>query len=129
MDQLTTTLPDSVETDAAERSLLEDLRLLADDGRALAKAEAAYQQSRAKLAGGSIGKIAAFGGAALVLVFLAVMGLVLGLILALTPLITAWGATAVVVVLLLVLAGVALMMAKSRWQRLSRFVAESGPLG
>ena len=129
MEQSTTTLPEPAELDAAERSLLDDLRQLADDGRALAKAEAAYQQSRARLAGGSLGKIAAFGGAALVLVFFAVMGLVFGLILALTPLITAWGATAVVVVLLLALALVAALMAKARWQRLSRFVAASGPLG
>jgi uncharacterized membrane protein YqjE len=109
-------------TDPANRSLVDDLRLLADDARTLAEAEFAYQKSRAQVFGGGIGKIVGLAVAALLLVSLALMGLVVGLILALSPLITAWGATAVVVGVLMILAGMAALWAKSLWTRLADLV-------
>ena len=110
-------------TDPADRSLLDDLRMLAGDARTVAEAEFAYQKTRAQVFGGGIGKIAALAVAALLLVSLALIGLVVGLILALTPLLTAWGATAAVVLVLVSLAGIAALWAKSLWTRLTELVA------
>jgi hypothetical protein len=109
--------------DPADRSLVDDLRLLAGDARTLAEAEFAYQKSRAQVFGGGIGSILGFAAAALLLVSLALIGLVVGLILALTPLITAWGATAVVAGVLVLLAATAALRAKSLWTRLTELVA------
>ncbi|MGN6357274.1 MAG: phage holin family protein [Novosphingobium sp.] len=109
--------------DPADRSLLDDLRLLAGDARTLAEAEFAYQKSRAQVFGSGIGKILGLAVGALLLVGLALVGLTVGLIIALTPSITAWGATAVVVGVLIVLAGTAALWAKSLWTRLTDLVA------
>lgn len=108
--------------DPADRSLVEDLRLLAGDARTFAEAEFAYQKSRAQVFGGGIGKIVGLAAAALLLVSLGLIALVVGLIMALAPLITAWGATAVVVGVLLALAAAAALWAKSLWNRLADVV-------
>jgi hypothetical protein len=50
--------------------------------------------------------------------FLALIGLTVGLIIALTPLLTAWGASALVVLLLLLAAGLCVNSASKRWKRL-----------
>lgn len=113
--------------DPADRSLIEDLRLLAGDARTLAEAEFAYQKSRAGVLSSGLGKIAAIGGIALLLVALALVALVVGLVFALTPVLTAWGATAVVTVGLLVLAMVAALLARSRWVKLTSLLADEGP--
>jgi hypothetical protein len=112
----------AISADPAERSLVDDLRQLAGDTRDFAKAEIAYQQSRAKVVGGSVGGIAARAVVAAALVFFAVMALVVGAVIALTPVLTAWGATAVVFMVLCVAALVLAMSARSRWQRLSSLI-------
>jgi hypothetical protein len=109
--------------DPADRSLLDDLRLLAGDARTLAEAEFAYQKSRAQVFGGGVGKIVGLAVAALLFVSLALIGLTVGLIIGLTPLITAWGATALVVAVLILLAGTAALWAKSLWNRLTDLLA------
>ena len=43
--------PPLIDETAAERSLIEDVRQLVDDGRTLVEAELAYQKSRAVIAG------------------------------------------------------------------------------
>lgn len=116
---------ETAEAEAAgpeDRSLFDDLRLLAGDARTLADAEFAYQKSRAQAFGGGIGKIVALAALALLFVSLALIGLVVGLIIALTPLITALGATGVVFGVLIVLAGGAALWAKSLWTRLTELV-------
>lgn len=102
--------------DAAERSLTEDLRQLAVDAARLAQAEADYQKSRAAFAGGTIKGIVLLIVLAAVLVFFALMALTLGLVLALTPVIGAWLATAAVVGGLLLIAIASLLIALSRWR-------------
>lgn len=109
--------------DPADRSLVDDLRLLASDARTLAAAEFTYQKSRAQAFGGGIGRIVALAAMAALLVSLALVGLVVGLIIALTPLIGAWGATALVVGALVFLAGLAALRAKALWTRLTELVA------
>ena len=114
--------PETV-TDAAERSLVDDIRQLVGDARTTASAELAYQQTRASLAASSMGGIAGRAALALALLLFALMGLVLGAILALTPLLTAWGATAAVVFLLLAGALVLALRARAKWRRLVALVA------
>jgi hypothetical protein len=77
-----------------------DIRQLATDAKTLAEAELAFQVSRAKVAGEAARNVAIFGVVAFVFGFFALGALTVGLLLALTPLVTAWGATAIVVGLL-----------------------------
>lgn len=110
--------PRTAEADASERSLSDDLRQLAADARVLAEAEVAYQKSRAAFAGQEVKRIAILGVLAAVLAFFALMALTLGLVLALTPILTAWGATAVVFAGLLIAAGIFALLASGRWKRM-----------
>lgn len=99
-------------SEARERSLNEDLHQLAQDARAYAEAEFQFQKTRAAYAASASKNIAIYVVAAFVLVFFAVMALVVGLVIALAPLITAWGSTALVTLALLGLAVFLLLRAK-----------------
>jgi uncharacterized membrane protein YqjE len=119
------TQPASAEShDPADRSLIEDLRLLAGDARTLAEAELAYQKARAGALGSGLGKIAGIGAVAAVLAILALVALVVGLVFALSPILTAWGATGVVTVGLLALALVMALWARSSWAKLAALLEE-----
>lgn len=113
-------------SDSAERSLVDDVRQLVDDGRTLLEAELAYQKSRALVAGAGARGIAGWGALALALVFFALMALVMGLLLALAPLIGGFGAVIVVVLGLLIAAGLAGLAAARRWKRMATLLAEPG---
>lgn len=110
--------------DARERSLADDLRQLAEDARALAEAEIAYQKSRAAFAGRGLKGVAIFGALAAVLVFFALMALTLGLVLALTPMLTAWGAAGTVFAGVLIAALLCAGLAASHWKRTSAALSE-----
>ena len=110
--------------EARDRSLQDDLRQLADDARALAEAELAYQKSRAAYAGQEARRIAVLGLLVAVLAFFALMALTLGLVLALTPMLTAWGATAAVCGGLLVIAMLCALLAAMRWKRLTATLSD-----
>ena len=114
-------------SEARERSLVEDLRQLAQEGRAAAEAEIAYQKSRAAVAGQGMKAIAALGALALVLLVFALMALVFGVVLALAELVGAWAATAIVVLGLILAAGLCAMLAGARWKALSRRLTDNGP--
>lgn len=101
-------------SEAQERSLNEDLRQLAQDARAYAEAELQFQKTRAAYAASASKSVLVYAVVALVLVFFAVMALVVGLVIALAPLITAWGSTAVVTLVLLGLAAFLILRAKKR---------------
>lgn len=103
----------------AERSLVDDVKQLAHDGRTLLEAELAYQKSRAALAGQEVKAIAGWGALALALVFFALMALVMGVLLALSEEFGAWMATAVVVAGLLLAAGLAGWKAARRWTNMT----------
>ncbi len=117
--------PPLIADNAAERSLVDDVRQLASDGRTLLEAELAYQKSRAVVAGQAAKGVAGWGALALSLVFFALMALVLGLVLALVPVLGAFGATAAVFVGLLALSGLCGWIAAQRWQRASAQLAET----
>ena len=101
----------------AERSFADEVRQLADDGRVLLEAELAYQKSRAAVVGLAAKSIAGWLTLALALLFFALMALVMGALLALTPLLGGWGAMALVVLALLLAAGLSGWIAAKRWER------------
>lgn len=101
-----------------ERSLLDDVRALIDDGKTFLEAELAFQQTRASYVADKLKSAAAFGAIAVLFVLLALVGLTVGLIIALTPWLTAWGASAVVVGLLALGALLCVRAAAGHWKRL-----------
>lgn len=104
---------------AAERSLVDDVRQLASDGRTLLEAELAYQKSRALVAGQAAKGVAGWGALAIALVFFALMALVLGLVLVLAEAIGALWATTAAFLGLLAFAALSGWFALRRWQRAS----------
>jgi hypothetical protein len=114
-------------SEARERSLNEDLHQLAQDARAYAEAEFQFQKSRASYAASASKSIIVYALVALVLVFFAMMALVVGLVIALAPLLTPWGSTAVVTLALLGLAVFLLLRAKKRVSTLMTVFAGDRP--
>jgi hypothetical protein len=102
----------------AEPSLTEDLSALYDDTKTYAEAELTFQKTRARYVSKQATKIAAFGAGALGLVHLALIGLTIGLIIALAPLLTIWGSTALIVGLLLIGAAILGMQISKRIERI-----------
>lgn len=82
-------------------SLFADIESLIDDGRILVDAELTFQKTRIAYAGSKGRAAALFGISAAVLLVFSVFALIIGLIIALAPLLTALGATALVVGVLL----------------------------
>ena len=124
MEQHDPPLVQDTPVDAAERSLVDDVRELVADGRTLLEAELAYQKSRAALAGRTVKSMAGWIALALSLLFFALMALVMGLLLTLAPLIGPFGATLLVVVALLISAGLSGWVAARRWSAMSRRLRE-----
>lgn len=89
---------------AQDRSLADDILDLIDDGKTYAQAELQFQKTRAAFAVDKGRKGAAFAISALLLLHLAVVTLAIGAVIALSPTLTPWGATATVVGVLLVVA-------------------------
>lgn len=112
-------------SDAAQRSLVDDVRALVDDGRTLVEAELAYQKSRAAVVGAGAKGVAGWGALALALLFFALMALVIGLVLALTSLIGPWWAMLVVFIGLLACAGLSALVASRRWERTARLLSDT----
>jgi hypothetical protein len=117
-------LSEATGSEAERESLSDELRGLAEDARAFARAELAYQKSRASYAGKQTAIIAGCVGAALVFLFFAVEALVFGAILALTPGLGAIGATAAVVGSLLLAALLVVAVARLRWNRMKAKIAQ-----
>lgn len=90
------TCGDGPESDDSASSIVDDLSSLIEDGRTYAEAELAYQKTRAAYVGQQAKAIAISGGIAALLVVLAIVALVFGAILALTPLVGAFAATGIV---------------------------------
>ena len=109
-----------------ERSLLDEMRALIDDGRTYLEAELGFQKTRAAFVADRARSTIVFGAVAALLGFLALVGLTVGSIIALTPLLTAWGASAVVVAVLLLAAALAVRAAGRRWSSLMRAIAGDG---
>lgn len=117
------TLPDEALSDE-ETSLSADIAALIDSGRTYAEAELAFQKTRAALAGDNAAKAIGALVLALVLLNIALTALAIGAVLALQPLITIWGAIAVVVGALLLGAGLLARSAKARGKLLGVLFGE-----
>lgn len=109
---------DSTDVESDERSLLGDLQALIEDGKTYLEAEVGYQKTRAAYVADRAKAAVVFGAISVLLGFLALIGITVGLIIALTPLLTAWGASLLVVMLLALGAALAGSAAKRRWDRL-----------
>lgn len=104
------TVPDDVSDDETNRftTLRGDVTALVEDARIYAEAEVAFQKTRAKLAGKTAGRALVLLVLAVVLLHIALIALAVGAVIALAPLVTIWGAIAIVVGVLLF--GVALLV-------------------
>jgi len=110
-----------------ERSLVEDVEALIDDGKTYLEAEIAYQKTRAAFVADKAKNALVYGAVAAAFAFLALVGLTVGLIIALTPWLTAWGATAVVVGLLILGAVRAVRAAGKHWKKVMAAIGEERP--
>ena len=126
-DGLSAAMDAEIETSASEADdaaphdgvsgVIDDVRRLVDDAKTFAQAELAYQSSRAAVAGSAAKAIAIYGIVAAVLAVFGLVALTVGLLLALTPIVTAWGATAIVAGGLFFIAFSCVKLAGARWKR------------
>jgi hypothetical protein len=112
---------------ADDRSLIEDVEVLIEDGKTYLEAELNYQKTRALFAGDRLKGVALYGLVGFVFAWMALIGLTIGLIFALTPTLGGWGATAVVVVAWLLVAALALRVAAGRWRQLTASFRDTRP--
>lgn len=94
-------------------SLVDDVAALVSDSRNFVQAEVEFQKTRLAFAANRSKSAMLSGLFALAFVHLALIALVVGLVIALTPHVTAWGATAIVVGLLLLGAFILVMRMQS----------------
>lgn len=120
MDDSEPEIPEAEAENAGERSLVEDLRLLVDEAQGLARAEYAFQKSRAFHAGQELKRAVIFTALAVACVIVALVALTLGAVLALRPVLGPWGATGAVVGVLLVTGALFALIASSRLRRTAR---------
>lgn len=132
LNRQTTPPPLSAESEPGfdDRSLLEDVEALIDDGKTYLQAELAFQKTRAAFASNRLKLALAFGLAGGALGFLALIGLTVGLIMALAPYLTFWGSTALVVGLLLLGTLLSLRAAAGKWREImAAFDSSAGQEG
>ena len=79
-----------------DESLVEEAAALIDNTRTYAQAELGFQKTRARLAGKSVGLALVLAIIALILLHIAFLALAVGLVMALAPLMTIWGAIGIV---------------------------------
>jgi hypothetical protein len=109
--------------DVEARSLLDDVHALIDDGKTYLETELAFQKTRVAFVADGAKSAMVYGIVAALLAFLALVGLTVGAIIALAPVLTAWGASALVVALLLAAAALAGRAAARKWKGLMRAIA------
>lgn len=118
--------PPSPGPDAPEDSgIAAQIAALAADARLAVESEAAWWKLAAAHALASAKRVAILFALAAALVFFALMALVTGSVIALTPLIGAWGATAVVTLALVMAAGLAAKLAIARIRRTLRLLTRA----
>ncbi len=117
--------PGDPDDDHLDESLGDEVAALIDDGKTWAEAELGYQKTRAALAAKRAGTAAGFFAGAAITLHIALLALAVGLVLALAPLLTIWGAIAVVVGLLLILTGWLALKARRNVQHLTNLFEDS----
>ena len=119
------TTEESTQTVAVDESLMEEASALIDDARTYAEAEIAFQKTRAALAGRLVGVSLGLVIVALILLHIAFLALAVGLVMALEPVVTIWGAIAIVFGGLMGLVGLLGWMAMTRAQKLGGLFSAS----
>ncbi len=109
-------------------SLADDLRELADNAQTLLEAELAYQSARAAYAWNRGSGIAIWLIVAATAGFFTVVALVVGLLLALIPLVGVWGSLGIVAASLALLAVFALLRASGKFKRMRTVLLASDPI-
>ena len=107
-------------------SLTEDLTALFGDGKTYAEAEFAFQRSRLAYSGKKGRQGALFVIFALFFVHLALVALVIGSVIALSPILTPLGATMLVAMILLLTALLFVRMAKRRFGAITEAFRDTG---
>jgi uncharacterized membrane protein YqjE len=108
----------------SQRSLVDDIEDLVHDARTYFDAELSYQKTRASFVGACIKRAIGMGLVALLVATFAVIGLTVGLIIALTPHLTAWGATALVVGIMLLAVFLLVRGAANAWKEMMAAIQE-----
>jgi hypothetical protein len=114
------------EAAAEERSLIDDVEVLIEDGKTYLEAELNFQKTRAAFVADGAKGVALWVLVGFVFAWIALIGLTVGLIIALTPPLSAWGATAVVVIVWLLIAVIAMSVAAGRWRALAKSFQTDG---
>ncbi|MBV7259923.1 phage holin family protein [Erythrobacter crassostreae] len=117
---------DTASGNSYDESLTEEIAALIDDGRTYAEAEFAFQKTRAAIAGKSVGFAIAYVVVAIITLHIAVLALAVGMVMALAPLVTIWGAIAIVVGVLLLATVLLGLAAKGHAGRLGMMFGSSG---
>jgi hypothetical protein len=102
--------------------LRDDVEALIEDGKTYLEAELIYQRTRAAYIAEEAKTTVIFAALGAAFAFLALVGLTVGLIFALIPWLTAWGASAVVVGALGIGAWIAFRIANGRWAALMQAI-------
>lgn len=105
-------------------SLVDDVSALFSDGKSYAKAELAFQKSRASYVADRSKGASVFGLGALIALHLALIALTVGLLLGLTEELGPWLATLIVFGLFAIIAGIMAMMLKSRLSEISSAMSD-----
>lgn len=100
------------------RSLLGDVRTLIDDGKVALEAELAFQKTRIAYCGKAARNLVIFAIAGLLLSFFTLIALTVGLLFALIPAVSAWGATGIVTGVFLVALAVCAYGALASWRKI-----------
>lgn len=97
-----------------EPTLTDDVLALIEDGKTYVEAELAFQKSRATYSANRIKGAAVFALGAFGVLHLALIALTVGMVIALVPLVGAWGATAIVTLSLLMMGAIFVYLLKQR---------------
>lgn len=100
------------------RSLQEDVEALIEDGKTYFQAEVAFQKARAAFLAEEAKRALVLGVVGALFASLTLIGLTVGIIVALAPLVGPWTAVAIVVAALALCTFLALWKAQGHWKRL-----------
>lgn len=117
--------PLGLEAEDEDLSFAQDLRLLAEEARALAQAELAFQKARAAYVSAELRAITLLGMLGAVFVFFALMALVVGFVIALGSILGPWAAMAAGTLIIGGIALALLLLARARMRRM-RTVLSAG---
>lgn len=107
--------------------LADEIAAFVDDGKTYAQAELAFQRSRLAFTADRGKSAALLGLFALGFVHLALIALVVGALFALTPYVTAWGATGIVTGVLLAGAAIMLLMMRRHTREIGDAFRDDAP--